>query len=324
MPSGDWTIPAKLRPDPAEYRFDLDRALAGVVGLRARTPEDAFTAAALGAEREGSGVVIRADGLVLTVGYLVTEAEEIWLTTQTGRVVPGHALAVDFATGFGLVQALGPLDLPVLEMGRTEGPKPGESAVMAAIGGRAGAVACSVVARGPFAGYWEYLLEDAIFTAPAHPHWGGAALVGEDGRLLGIGSLVMQHEDEAGRRLDLNMAMPVGALVPILDDLLSMGRANRPPRPWLGLYATEHEGGIAVASLANGGPAEQAGLQPGDKILRVGGTEVSELADLWRGVWATGRAGARVTLSVQRGRRRMDVVIASGDRASFLKAPRLH
>jgi S1-C subfamily serine protease len=330
MASEDWTIPPELRPDPADYRFDLERALASVVALRARTPDDAFTANSLGTEREGSGVVIRPDGLVLTIGYLVTEAEEVWITTRSGRVVPGHALAVDFATGFGLVQALGALDLPVLELdaaaggGESEGPAVGTQVVLASSGGRASALACSVAARGPFAGYWEYLIDNAIFTAPAHPHWGGAALIGGEGRLLGIGSLVMQHRDQRGRRVDLNMVVPVGGAAQVLDEMLTMGRANRPPRPWLGLYAADQDEGLSIASLAPGGPAEQAGLQPGDRILAVSGTDVAELADLWRAVWATGEAGAEVPLTLLRGKRRLQVAIASADRARFLKAPRLH
>jgi S1-C subfamily serine protease len=328
MASEDWTIPPELRPDPADYRFDLERALASVVALRARTPDDAFTAGSLGTEREGSGVVIRPDGLVLTIGYLVTEADEVWITTRSGKVVPGHALAVDFATGFGLVQALGALDLPVLELdggqGSDSGPEVGAQAVLASAGGRASALACSVAARGPFAGYWEYLIDNAIFTAPAHPHWGGAALIGTEGRLLGIASLVMQHQDQRGRRVDLNMVVPVGGAAQVLDEMLTLGRANRPPRPWLGLYAAEQEEGLAIASLAPGGPAEQAGLQAGDKILAVSGNEVGELADLWRAIWDTGAAGAEVPLTLQRGKRRLQVAITSSDRARFLKGPRLH
>ena len=216
MADDDWSIPEELRPDPADYAFDLARALGAVVGLKSRVPSDAFSARTLGTEREGSGAVIRADGLVLTIGYLVGESESIWITTSTGRVVPGHALAYDFETGFGLVQALGRLETPALELGPEITPETGVQTVLAAAAEDpvGGAIASSIVAKEPFAGYWEYLLEEALFTAPAHPSWGGAALIGPDGKLAGIGSLVLQHRDKRGKRLDLNMCVPVTLLHP--------------------------------------------------------------------------------------------------------------
>ena len=324
----DDSIPEELRPDPADYDFDLRTALGAVVSLKSRVPSDAFSARTLGTEREGSGVVIRNDGLVLTIGYLVGEADSIWITTASGRVVPGHALAHDFETGFGLVQALGRLEAPAIELGPETTPETGAQAVLAAAaegaGEDGGAVACSIVAKEPFAGYWEYLLEEALFTAPAHPSWGGAALIGPDGKLAGIGSLVLQHRDKRGRRLDLNMCVPVSLLHPIMGDLLSYGRVNKPARPWLGIYAADQEEGIVVASVAAKGPADRAGLRAGDRLLGMDGTEVSDIATLWRSLWSRGSAGVSVTIEAERDGRRFSVPVASADRASFLKAPRLH
>ena len=322
MARDEWEIPEHLQPDPMEVSFDLEAALGSIVGLRSFVPADAFTARVLGTEREGSGVVIR-DGLVLTIGYLVTEAETIWITAADGRAVPGHALAMDQETGFGLVQALGRLGVAPLELGDSENLRIGAPVVLAAAGGREHAVSAKLVARQPFAGYWEYLLEDALFTAPAHPSWGGAGLIGPDGKLMGIGSLILQQGDE-GRRLDLNMVVPVHRLSPILDDLLHYGRVNRPARPWLGLYATEDDEGVAVASLAPGGPAEASGVRSGDRVLSVGGTAVTDLAELWRAVWAAGDAGATVKMKLGRARGSREVSIVSSDRANFLKHPRLH
>ncbi|WP_270938488.1 S1C family serine protease [Falsiroseomonas oryzae] len=330
MAEDDWTIPEELRPDPADYAFDLPAALGSVVALKSRVPADAFSARTLGTEREGSGVVIRADGLVLTIGYLVSEADSIWITTAGGRVVPGHALAFDFETGFGLVQALGRLETPAIPLGPETTPETGVQTVLAAApqGGRddeeGGAVACSIVAKEPFAGYWEYLLEEALFTAPAHPSWGGAALIGPDGKLIGIGSLVLQHRDKRGRRLDLNMCVPTTLLHPILNDLLSYGRVNKPARPWIGLYAADQEEGIVVASVASKGPAEKAGIRAGDRILGIDGAEAPDLAALWRSLWSRGSAGVSVQLQAERDGRKFSVPVASADRASFLKAPRLH
>jgi S1-C subfamily serine protease len=258
----DWEIPGEIQPKPGECSFDLDRALGAVLGLRATVPEDAFTAGTLGTERAGSGVLIRDDGLVLTIGYLVTEAETIWLTTAAGGAVPGHVLAYDQETGFGLVQALGRLNVEPLELGVGIRVGAGDRAIMAAEGGRRHAISARVVARQEFAGYWEYVLDHAIFTAPAHPFWGGAALIGADGRLIGIGSLHVQHSSGRELRRDVNMVVPIDLLPPILDDMLTYGRPNRPVRPWLGLYAAEVEDAIVVAGLAERGPASEAGLQP--------------------------------------------------------------
>src|SRR5258707_4179524 len=253
----DWEIPGEIQPKPADCPFDLERALSAVLGLRATVPEDASTAGTLGTERAGSGVLIRKDGLVLTIGYLITEAESIWLTSSLGGAVPGHVLGYDQETGLGLVQALGRLSISPIEMGTRMRVGAGDHAILAAEGGRRHAVAATIVARQEFARYWEYLLDRAIFTAPAHPFWGGAALIGSDGSLLGIGSLHVQHSTGRELRRDVNMVVPIDLLPPILDDLLTYGRPNRPPRPWLGLYATQIEDAIVVAGLSERGPASK-------------------------------------------------------------------
>ncbi len=324
MKNEDWEIPPNLRPDPDDYSFDLERALRAVVSLKSYIPADAFTANTLGTERAGSGVMIRETGLIATIGYLVTEAETIWITSSDGQVVPGHALAVDQETGFGLVQALGKLSLPHLDIGYSDRLKVGDQAVFAAGGGRHHAVETRIVGRQEFAGYWEYALDDALFTAPAHPFWGGCGLIGTDGKLMGIGSLILQQGDQRGRRLDMNMVVPIGHLAPILKDLLTYGRVNRPARPWLGMYATEADDAIVVGGLASNGPAEQAGVRAGDRILAVNDDEVPDLGGLWRRVWASGSAGAEVRLQIQRDGNERRISIRSADRTAFLKSPKLH
>ena len=319
----DWEIPANLQPNPEDYGFDLERTLRSVVGLRANVPSDAFTAGTLGTDRVGNGVVIREDGLVLTIGYLITEAETVWLITHDGRAVPGHALAFDQISGFGLVQALGRLNLPAIEFGDSDALKVGAEAVMAAAGGRQHAIEAKVVGRQEFAGYWEYLLDNAIFTAPAHPFWSGSALIGKDGKLLGTGSLILQ-QGEGKRRTDMNMIVPVSYLRPVLEDLLTTGRVAKPPRPWLGLYAMEGEGGIIVGGVSEKGPAAKAGVQQGDRILALGEEDITDLGTLWRKLWATGPAGTPITLKLKRDGSPVTVRITSADRTSFLRGPRLH
>jgi S1-C subfamily serine protease len=320
----DWEIPGEIQPKPGDCAFDLDRALSAILGLRATIPEDAFTAGTLGTERAGSGVLIRKDGLVLTIGYLVTEAETIWLTSSSGGAVPGHVLAYDQETGFGLVQALGRLNTPPIDLGIGLRVGAGDRAIMAAEGGRRHAIAARVVARQEFAGYWEYVLDHAIFTAPAHPFWGGAGLIGADGRLIGIGSLHVQNANGRELRRDVNMVVPIDLLPPILDDMLTYGRPNRPARPWLGLYAQEVEDVIVVAGLAERGPANKAGLKPGDRIIAVREDPVASLAGLWRKVWAGGPAGSEVVLQVARDGETLTVRVLSVDRTKFYKAPKLH
>ncbi len=324
MEEPDWQIPARLQPLPERYPFDLLHALRAVVGLRAQIPPDAFTAPILGTERTGNGVLIREDGLVLTIGYLITEAETVWLTTADGGGVPAHVVGIDQATGFGLVQALGRIRLPALEIGDSASLGPGMPVLFAASGGRHHALEAHVVGRDPFAGYWEYLLERPLFTAPAHPFWGGAALVDGAGKLVGIGSLVVQRAEGEGRQADMNMVVPIELLPPILEPMMATGRSPTPPRPWLGIYCGEMQGVVIIRNIAPGGPAEKADLRPGDHIVAVGDTEIGDLAGLWRAVWASGDAGVPVKLSIARGRQVTDIIFASADRAAFLKRPKLH
>ena len=300
--------------------MDIDTNLRSIVAVRSTIPEDAFTATSLGTLREGSGVVIRESGLVLTIGYLITEASEVWLTTFEGRVVPAHALAYDQETGFGLVQALGRLDLPALEIGDSATAHLGDSVIFA--DGVGQSIRANIVAKQEFAGYWEYLLDEAIFTAPAHPSWGGAALIGSDGKLLGIGSLRLQMV-HGGEAADINMIVPIGLLPPILDDMLTSGHVNRPPRPWLGVFSAESNGDVVVMNVADGSPAAKAGLQRGDIISDVADGEVEGLADFYRKVWSSGPAGAELPMRIVRDGRESWLRVKSADRNSFLKKPQL-
>jgi S1-C subfamily serine protease len=317
-----WEAPPSS-PSKPEPGFDLDRALESIVALRATVPADAFTASILGVERAGSGVVIGESGLVLTIGYLITEADSVWLTGADGRVIPAHALAYDQETGFGLVQALDRLGLPALEFGRASQAKLGDPVTLAS-SGRSKSVRARIVGKQEFAGYWEYLLNEALFTAPAHPFWGGAGLIGQDGKLLGIGSLHVQQVTGEGHQQDINMIVPIDLLPPILDDLLAYGRVNKPPRPWLGVFSAESEGRLVVVDLAESGPAANAGLRRGDIVSAVRDSSVDSLGDFYRKVWACGPAGAEIPIEVVRDKRSLWLRIKSADRDSFLKKPQLH
>ena len=319
----NWAFPAEMRPRPEDWRFDLDGALDAVVQLRAEIPEDAFTAPILGTERVGNGVVIRDDGLLLTIGYLITEASTLWLTTNKGVVVPGYPLGYDQVSGFGLVQPLGSLGVRPLTRGSAAACRVGENVVVAGHGGRAHALRATVFAKREFAGYWEYLLDEALYTAPAHPQWGGSALIGADGKLLAIGSLLVQEKVDAGT-LQGNMLVPIDLLAPILEDMLKLGRPSQPPRGWLGMYTTEAGGRLVVAGIAPGGPAERGGVRVGDIIVDVAGSRPGSLADLWRRIWALGGPGSEVPMKLMRKSALVETRLRAADRHDFLKKPHLH
>ncbi|HWK63970.1 MAG TPA: S1C family serine protease [Rhizobiaceae bacterium] len=298
----------------------IEQQFRSIVAVRSSIPEDAFTAPTLGTRREGSGVIIRDGGVVLTIGYLITEAEEVWLTSHDGRIVPAHVLGYDQETGFGLVQALSPLGIPPLDFGHAAKCKVGDPVVLA--DGTGGFVRANIVARQEFAGYWEYLLDEAIFVAPAHPAWGGAALIGADGRLLGLGSLLLQMRGES-RNEDINMVVPIDLLPPILDDLLTLGQVDKPPRPWLGAFSEESNGSVIVMSVADGGPAALAGLRRGDVISDIRDARVDGLADFYRKLWRSGAAGAEIPMRIVRHGRERWLRVRSADRRDFLRKPQL-
>jgi len=322
--STDPKIRVAAPPDPDQLSFDLERALASLLSVRTIVPEDAMTASLLGTERSGHGVLIDDDGLVVTIGYLVTEAEAVWLLDNAGRTVPGHVVAYDQETGFGLVQTLQRLDLPPLEIGRSADLVPGDEVIVAGHGGLRQAVAAEVISKREFAGYWEYVLDEAIFTAPAHTNWGGTAVIADDGTLRGIGSLLVQQVVREDVTLDANMVVPIDLLDPIREELLRYGRRQRPPRPWLGMMTTEYEGHLVVAGVIDKGPASAAGIEVGDVIVEVNGNPVSELATLFRAVWNLGPAGVAIPLTCYRNEQMHEIVIQSADRGALLKAHRLH
>ena len=321
----DWELPQALQPRQDSLNFDLQSVYRSVVLLHTEIDEDAYTASILGTDRIGHGVVIRSANrrLVLTIGYLITEAESIWLTDFEGRVVEAYPLAFDPVSGFGLVQPLGALDAPPIERGSAGSLAVGDRVIVVGHGGARHSLEARLIARREFAGYWEYLLEDALFTAPPHPQWGGTALVGEDGNLLGIGSLFVE-ESMAQERFDANMFVPVDLLAPVLEDMIEIGHPRRQPRPWLGIYTAEQADHVIVAGLTRDGPAHRAGLHLGDAIVAVAGQRVTSLPQFLRGVWSSGVAGTQVALTLARGRESLHVSVQSACREDFLKKPSRH
>lgn len=321
--SKPWAFPASLQPKPDDVQFDLDSVLNAVVTLHTQVAEDAFTAPILGTERIGNGVVIRESGLIVTIGYLMTEAETIWLTTNNGTAVEGYPIAYDFATGFGLVQPLGKLDIKPIECGSAARMHVNDEVILIGRGGQAHAVKGKLLAKREFAGYWEYLLDEALFSGPLHPEWSGAAMVDMQGRLIGIGSLFIQEVTDE-EPVQGNMFVPIDLLEPIVDSLATTGVSGVAPRPWLGMYTTEAPGLLVVNGLAPGSPAEKAGVKSGDLVVEVKGKRVGKLSDMLRSVWELGPAGTTIPLTMMRDGTLKHVEIKSANRADFLKKERLH
>jgi S1-C subfamily serine protease len=293
-------------------------SLDGVVQVTAHVPSDARTASSLGTRRDGTGVVIDGNGLILTIGYLILEASEVEISGVAPEPVPARVVAYDHETGFGLLRTAQPLDVAPIPLGASAEVDRRQPMMVVSRAGELDAAGVYVVDRRDFAGYWEYLLEDAIFTAPPHPQFGGAALINRDGRLVGIGSLFVNDAVIHGRPIPGNMFVPIDHLKPIMADLLTRGRRTDPGRPWLGLTLEEHQGRVFVRRVSPEGPAAAAGLQPSDLILGIGGIQVDGLADFYRKLWSRGEAGVDVPLDVLQGMAVGSVVVKSGDRYRYL------
>jgi len=303
---------------PASASETAEEILKAIVKIRAIIPKDAHTARTLGTEREGHGVVIDAQGYILTIGYLIVEAETIEVSGPEGKPIPAAFVGYDYNTGFGLLRTDKPLDVVPMKLGQSSKVNEGDPVLVAGHGGKESVIGARVISRKEFAGYWEYFLEDAIFTAPPYANFGGAALIGRDGRLLGIGSLFTQVLIPGLGSIPCNMFVPIDYLSPILSDLMTTGRSSKAPRPWLGVYSEEAHGRVFVTRVTAGAPAERAGLQPGDLILAVNGKAVKGLTDFYRKIWALGNAGVDVPLSILRGIQIQNITVHSADRYQFL------
>jgi S1-C subfamily serine protease len=300
-------------PEGARPQITLDAL--SVVKIHAKAVAGARSGATLGGEREGTGVVIDSSGLILTIGYLIQEAEQVQVSGVDGRAVPASVVAYDFESGFGLLRSVKPLPIKPIEFGESGKIAARDPVLVVGFDGVAPAL---VVGRRPFAGYWEYLLDEAIFTAPATVNWQGAALVSREGKLLGVGSLVV-GDALVGHAVPGNMFVPIDLLKPILGDLIASGRPSTQPRPWLGINTQEFNGKLIVTRVSPESPAEEAGIAKGDIIVGVGGRPLQNQADFYRKLWASGAAGTQIVLDVIKGTDVSKVSVKSIDRATYLR-----
>ena len=308
----------KAAPDETPA-IDADAFFAAIVKIEARALPDARSTATLGTEREGTGVVIAKDGLVLTIGYLLVEADDVKIVDSRGHTLPARIVAYDPVTGLGLVRPITPLDVTPLKLGDSSKLAEADPVLIVNNGGRSDATRAYVVSRRQFSGSWEYLLDSAIFTSPPTLNWSGAALIGTDGSLLGIGSLILRDATDTDSHLPGNMFVPIEALKPILADLIKSGRRVGPARPWLGVAADEVQGRLVVVRVSPEGPADVAGIQQGDIILAVGGEGVRSQADFYRKLWARGAAGSEIPLRLLQGIDIHEVKVRSMDRFDYYR-----
>lgn len=310
---------AALPLNRAEAAPVENEKLSAIVQVNSTVPLEARTAAGLGRERTGTGVVIDNRGLVLTIGYVILEAIEVSVRGPDGRLMPATIIAYDHETGFGLIRTNTPIDVEPMPLGSIQNINVMEQLLVASRVGRLDAKGVYLVERKPFAGYWEYLLDEALFTAPAYAQFGGAALIDRRGELVGIGSLIVSGQAAHSKARAGNMFVPIDLLKPIMSDLLAQGRRSDRPHPWLGLFLEEHRGRIFVTRVAPDGPAQDAGMSVDDLILGIDGVVVNSLADFYRILWQRGDAGIDVPLDVVRGQTASSTIVKSGDRYQYLR-----
>jgi S1-C subfamily serine protease len=308
-----------IAPAAQAQTASVEDLVSAVVRIKTFINPDGRSIANLGREREGSGILIDENGLVLTIGYLMVEAHAAEVVTNAGRTVPAAVVGYDHETGFGLLRTIEPLKIKAMPIGKAAGLNEGDPVLAASFGGLAMVAPVRVVSRRLFAGSWEYMIERAIFTSPPHPAWSGAALISRDARLVGVGSLIVGDSTGNKDSSPGNMFVPIDGLLPILGDLLANGRASGPGKPWLGVNADEVGGRLIVSRVTAASPAEKAGIKRGDVVVGIGGEVTTTLPAFYRKLWSLGAAGVSVPLDVIQGgdTRRLD--IPSAHRLDHLK-----
>jgi S1-C subfamily serine protease len=313
------SVTEKVVMQDAGYQALVDAANA-VVAVKVKALSNARSNETLGAEREGSGVVIGNDGLVLTIGYLVMEADQVEVSDSDGTRIPAMVVAYCNTTGFGLVRPMKKLKPKPIRLG-TSAPITQLDRLMIVTGGNEQAISiATVVSRRQFAGYWEYLIDGAIFTSPPRLDHSGAALINQKGELVGVGSLLVMDALTPGERMPGNMFVPVDLLKPVLEEMVKTGGQAGPHRPWLGVNSLEEDGRVKVMQVNEESPADAAGITAGDIILRVNGEPVESLEKFYAKLWSPGsKPGTDVRLTVLHGASLREVTVRSIERNDYMR-----
>jgi S1-C subfamily serine protease len=319
----DPTLKLAPHPRPEEVNFDLENTLSSVLRLNSEVPETAFSARSLGTERHGNAVLIGDEGYCVTIGYLVVDASSITLYSH-GQETEAELVGYNHESGLAIIRMRSKFDVPTLKLGSADELNEKEPVIVAPYGGVQHSISASVVSRRTFAGSWEYMVDRAIFTAPIHPNWSGAALIRRDGTLVGVGSLWVNDAESGRRESPGNMFVPIDLLKPIYADLINHGRAQSPHRPWLGVYTAEAMGRLFVSGLIPQGPAEQAGIEAGDLVAGINDKPVSTLAEMYKALWSQGEAGMNIVMNLRRDGENVDITVKSDSRYRFMDRRRRH
>jgi serine protease Do len=303
----------------AAHASITEKITTSVVKVESRAPSDALSASTLGRSREGSGVILEPQ-LVLTIGYLLLEADTVEVITSSGKKIPGSVAGYDHATGFGLIRTALPVDGTPAPLGDSDKVAEKEK-VFTAGHGEVAPTELYVMSRKVFSGGWEYLVDKPLFTFPPVNNWSGAGLFTADGTLIGIGSLIVNDAALDRKGVPGNMFVPVNLLKPIIADLKTKGRRSGVVQPWLGMSTEIVQGNLMVQRVSPKGPADLAGVSPGDIVLGVGTLRTTDQADFYKKLWSSGPAGSDISVKLLQAGEVKDVVIKSIDRMDFIRKP---
>ena len=297
----------------------IERFYESIVSVRSTVPAGARTASSLGVEREGNGVAID-ENHILTIGYIVIESESIEIGLSDGRRLPAKLVGYDHTSGFGIIKSVVPLNMPHLQLGNSDNINSKQDLLILPSPNRGGGSIVRSVSRRPFTGWWEYFVENPIYTTPANGLWAGAPILTENGEILGIGSLFVS-EAVPGISSPGNMSVPINLLKPILEDLISSGRRKSKIQPYLGISSDDSNDQVIVTRVSNGGPAFEAGIRPQDVIMTINGSQVSNLKSFYEKIWKSGEAGVTIELGVLRRGKIMNYNVKTVDRMDYFVKP---
>ena len=298
---------------------NIERFYKSIVSVRSTVPAEARTASSLGVRREGNGVAIN-ENHILTIGYIVIESESIEIGLSDGRRLPAKLVGYDHTSGFGIIKSVIPLKMPHLQLGNSDNINSEQDLLILPSPNRGAGSIVRSVSRRPFTGWWEYFVENPIYTTPANGLWAGAPILTENGEIVGIGSLFVS-ESVPGVPSPGNMSVPINLLKPILEDLISSGRRKSKVQPYLGISSDDSNDQVIVTRVSDAGPAFQAGIKPQDVIMAINGSQVSNLKSFYQKLWKSGEAGITIELSVLRKGTIMNFKVKTVDRLDYFFKP---
>ena len=302
---------------------DVRRIYQSVVKIDSIVPADARTANSLGTIRGGNGIVID-DKHILTIGYIVVEAETITITLPNGGVVPAELAGYDHTTGFGILKTILPSKLTPLQIGNSDKLNKEDLLYVLPYLTEGAPSAVKMVSRRSFTGWWEYFLDKPIYTHPMNTSFAGSALINEFGELLGIGSLYVSDAAAEGVPMPGNLFVPINDLKPILNDLIVNGKRTADVKPYMGLTSNDDTGKVMVTRVNDDGPAAKAGFKENDIILKVNKINIQDTEKFYKTVWSQGGPGTLLDFEIERNNQIISLKLTTMDRNDFFVKPKYY